>query len=253
MEATMEQILRDVPGVLRVSAVEPPEKYAGKVRLYSLRYQSDDCEVEGYAAFPLEEEGPWPGLIFNRGGNREFGSLRTAVLCRYALRGYGHRGTERGRRPGGSGTADGQMRGVRLRDLVRSGHRGALPHPRFFGKPVYQNSGDHRLRDVVCRLCAAGLLPAVHHFFPQQCYAGSRGERGSHVGGRYRTNFYPGTGGIPVGEPTGTGIYVLRLCHWLVCRCGVSGELFPLRALETQAFGGGGEQYVNMAECPLLN
>ena len=50
----MEQFFQDVPGVLRVSAAEPPEEYAGKVRLYSLRYQSDDCEVEGYAAFPLE-------------------------------------------------------------------------------------------------------------------------------------------------------------------------------------------------------
>ena len=43
----MEQIFQNVPGVLRASAVEPPEEYVGKVRLYSLRYQSDDCEVEG--------------------------------------------------------------------------------------------------------------------------------------------------------------------------------------------------------------
>lgn len=99
----MEQFFQDVPGVLRVSAAEPPEEYAGKVRLYSLRYQSDDCEVEGYAAFPLEGEGPWPGLVFNRGGNREFGSLRTAVLCRYALRGYAVFGSQYRGNCGGTG------------------------------------------------------------------------------------------------------------------------------------------------------
>ena len=36
--------------MLRETELEAPEAYRGKVRLYSIRYKSDDCEVEGYAA-----------------------------------------------------------------------------------------------------------------------------------------------------------------------------------------------------------
>ncbi len=99
----MVEMLRNGMDILRAGEVEPPEAFAGKVRLYSIRYRSDDCEVEGYAAFPLEGTGPWPGLIFNRGGNREFGALRTAVLCRYALRGYAVFGSQYRGNCGGTG------------------------------------------------------------------------------------------------------------------------------------------------------
>ena len=49
----MEKVLRDSPLILAVREAEAPEPFTGKVRLYSIRYRSDDCEVEGYAAFPL--------------------------------------------------------------------------------------------------------------------------------------------------------------------------------------------------------
>ena len=62
--------------MLRETELEAPEAYRGKVRLYSIRYKSDDCEVEGYAAVPAQFEGRLPALIFNRGGNREFGALK---------------------------------------------------------------------------------------------------------------------------------------------------------------------------------
>ena len=99
----MLEQLRSVPEILRAEQVEAPEAFAGGVRLYSIRYRSDGCEVEGYAAFPLTGEGPWPGLVFNRGGNREFGSLRTAALCRYALRGYAVFGSQYRGNCGGTG------------------------------------------------------------------------------------------------------------------------------------------------------
>lgn len=113
----MEQIFQNVPGVLRVSGMEPPEGYAGKVRLYSLRYQSDDCEVEGYTAFPPEGEGPWPGLIYNRGGNREFGALRPASVCRFAARGYAVFGSQYRGNCGGTGKEE--FGGSDVGDVIR--------------------------------------------------------------------------------------------------------------------------------------
>ena len=99
----MEQILKTSPLILAVREAEVPEPFTGKVRLYSIRYRSDACEVEGYAAFPLEGDGPWPGLIFNRGGNREFGTLRTVVLCRYASKGFAVFGSQYRGNCGGTG------------------------------------------------------------------------------------------------------------------------------------------------------
>ena len=99
----MEKVLRDSPLILAVREAEVPEPFTGKVRLYSIRYRSDDCEVEGYAAFPLTGEGPWPGLIFNRGGNREFGTLRTIMLCRYATKGFAAFGSQYRGNCGGTG------------------------------------------------------------------------------------------------------------------------------------------------------
>lgn len=113
----MRNELLKATGVLRAEANTPPEEFAGKVRLYSIRYQSDDCEVEGYAAFPPEGNGPWPGLIFNRGGNREFGFLRTEVVCRYAQRGYATFGSQyRGNR---GGTGQEEFGGADVNDVIR--------------------------------------------------------------------------------------------------------------------------------------
>ena len=112
----MDSALRTCPDILRVEPVEPLEEYTGKVRLYSIRYRSDGCEVEGYAAFPLTGEGPWPGLIFNRGGNREFGALRTGVLCRYALRGYAVFGSQYRGNCGGTGQEE--FGGADINDVI---------------------------------------------------------------------------------------------------------------------------------------
>lgn len=103
MTETLVEILKRSPLILRAEPAPVPEPYEGKVRLYSIRYKSDECEVEGYAAFPLEGEGPWPGLIFNRGGNREFGTLRTVMVCRYAALGYAAFGSQYRGNCGGTG------------------------------------------------------------------------------------------------------------------------------------------------------
>lgn len=52
------------------------EYYSDKVCIYRIRYYSDDCEVVGYIAAPLDYlEKEYPILIYNRGGNRSFGAL----------------------------------------------------------------------------------------------------------------------------------------------------------------------------------
>lgn len=50
--------------------------YSDKICMYKIRYKSDDCEVVGYIAAPLDYlENEYPVLVFNRGGNQEFGAL----------------------------------------------------------------------------------------------------------------------------------------------------------------------------------
>lgn len=89
--------------MLRETELEAPEAYRGKVRLYSIRYKSDDCEVEGYAAVPAQFEDRLPALIFNRGGNREFGVLKPSIICRLAAAGFAAFGSQYRGNCGGTG------------------------------------------------------------------------------------------------------------------------------------------------------
>ncbi len=61
------------------------------VQLHRITYLSDGLKVKGYLAAPTNGE-HLPCVIFNRGGNREFGALRSgrgmALLCRMANWGY---------------------------------------------------------------------------------------------------------------------------------------------------------------------
>ena len=49
-----------------------------------------EYEVEGYASFPKNKDKtkPLPGLIYNRGGNRELGTINTTILCKLARVGF---------------------------------------------------------------------------------------------------------------------------------------------------------------------
>jgi len=84
----MKGVLLNLPDVLRAEEMPVPDEFAGRVRLFNLRYRSDEWEVEGFFCAPAAGDGPWPAMIFNRGGNREFGALRGAMLCPFAARGY---------------------------------------------------------------------------------------------------------------------------------------------------------------------
>lgn len=48
-----------------------------EVNTYKIRYQSEECEVVAYLSVPiacLDEKKPYPCIIYNRGGNREYGA-----------------------------------------------------------------------------------------------------------------------------------------------------------------------------------
>lgn len=55
------------------------ERGHDKVKLSSITYLSDELKVNGYSLKP-EEEGNYPCIIFNRGGNREFGSYNMKMI-----------------------------------------------------------------------------------------------------------------------------------------------------------------------------
>lgn len=68
---------------------EPIDCGFGDVRTFSFRYCSTGgCEVEGLAAFPPEGNTARPGLVFNRGGNREFVPCTIDNIVPYAAAGY---------------------------------------------------------------------------------------------------------------------------------------------------------------------
>lgn len=56
--------------------------------LYKITYLSDGLKVKGYIGKPRPILFKRPAIIFNRGGNREFGKLRPVWLINYILYGY---------------------------------------------------------------------------------------------------------------------------------------------------------------------
>lgn len=53
------------------------------VQTYTLMYQSDECKVAAILSIPIkcmEEKGAYPCVIFNRGGNREYGKNTVADI-----------------------------------------------------------------------------------------------------------------------------------------------------------------------------
>ena len=66
-------------------------KYLNKIRTEKVTYISDGLKVTAYLVYPVLE-GKYPCIIYNRGGNREFGSISKSklafILARVAYRGY---------------------------------------------------------------------------------------------------------------------------------------------------------------------
>ena len=71
--------------------LKPEYEYLSRVITERIIYESDGLKITGYIAYP-EDSVSCPVIIYNRGGNREFGSLNTAkiafILAKLAGSGY---------------------------------------------------------------------------------------------------------------------------------------------------------------------
>ena len=104
------------------SSAELAEKYAylSSVVLEEITYMSDGHKVKGYLAYP-KTKGNYPAIIYNRGGNLDFGSLNifkgVFILARAASWGYVVVGSQyRGNR-GGQGGKD-EFGGAEVNDIL---------------------------------------------------------------------------------------------------------------------------------------
>ena len=109
-------ILRQDPMILSAEEQTPDESFAGLVRLFSLFYQSDGLRVAGYLSVPKERSQPAPAVIFNRGGNREFGLLHPNAVCRLSARGYVALGSQY--RGNGGGEGQEEFGGAEINDVI---------------------------------------------------------------------------------------------------------------------------------------
>lgn len=73
------------------SAIKLNYQYLKNVKIEKIRYMSDSLEVVGYMASPVQP-GTYPAIIYNRGGNLDFGQLNNRkaafILARVASWGY---------------------------------------------------------------------------------------------------------------------------------------------------------------------
>ncbi|MBR0138856.1 MAG: prolyl oligopeptidase family serine peptidase, partial [Firmicutes bacterium] len=107
--------LRACPGIISAEPEEAPVQYEGRVKCWSIRYVSDDCEVTGYVAIPSKLEGDLisvpeegiEGLVYCRGGNRDYSALTPLELCKQvATAGYAAFGSQYRGNKGGTGSED---------------------------------------------------------------------------------------------------------------------------------------------------
>ena len=108
--------IQQTPGILQVKEEECPPEYGEHILLFSLCYQSGDCRVMGYLALPEKMDGALPAVLFNRGGNREFGILHPRMLCRLAQRGYVALGSQYRGNCGGTGQEE--FGGADVEDVI---------------------------------------------------------------------------------------------------------------------------------------
>ncbi|HEV7348629.1 alpha/beta hydrolase family protein [Telluribacter sp.] len=75
-DSTIHAVEKVVPGIKSIIAM---------VNFYRITYSSDGLNVKGYLAIP-KKKGSYPCIIYNRGGNKEFGKITDAG---FLLRGLG--------------------------------------------------------------------------------------------------------------------------------------------------------------------
>ncbi len=72
--------------------LKPKYSYLNEVKMKTFFYKSDGLKVKGYMAHPKDTTHSYPVIIYNRGGNREFGSLNeykmAYIIAKVASWGY---------------------------------------------------------------------------------------------------------------------------------------------------------------------
>lgn len=75
----------------RLTSNETKPNYIDSINVYAITYLSDGLKVNGFLVKP-KKDGKYPCIIYNRGGNREFGSLKPVTglfkLGKIAKEGY---------------------------------------------------------------------------------------------------------------------------------------------------------------------
>lgn len=70
--------------ILSIEKVQLEEQGAQYVTSYRFTYQSDDAQVVGYIGIPkecIEKKKPYPVIVYNRGGNRDYGALQEQEIA----------------------------------------------------------------------------------------------------------------------------------------------------------------------------
>jgi dipeptidyl aminopeptidase/acylaminoacyl peptidase len=77
--ATAEQPPRN-GALIQQETLPLTERFAGRVDCYRITYLSEGLRVVGFLLKPRETAAPLPLLIYNRGGNRDFGKITESTL-----------------------------------------------------------------------------------------------------------------------------------------------------------------------------
>lgn len=71
------------PTLLEKTVLDIPFQYEGQVKAWKILYKVDSIAVGGYIVVPekaLHQSLPFPTIIYNRGGNRDYGTIRNMQL-----------------------------------------------------------------------------------------------------------------------------------------------------------------------------
>lgn len=98
----------------------PKYLYLNNVKTKTFFYESDGIKVKGYMAYPKDTTKNYPVIIYNRGGNREFGKLNkykmTFILARLASWGYVVLASQYRGNDGGEGKEE--FGGIEVNDIL---------------------------------------------------------------------------------------------------------------------------------------
>lgn len=112
---------KSLEDIFSIEPVQLEEQGAQYVVSYRFTYQSDDAQVVGYIGIPkecIEQKKPYPVIVYNRGGNQDYGALQEQEIAYMSYQfnsvviGSQYRGTS-------GGTGKDQYGGKDVEDVVK--------------------------------------------------------------------------------------------------------------------------------------